>query len=272
MPKVLGRISRQELPPSTPSSSKILPTLYGKPLPAFTPPPSSSFVYVKSSRVSPCGILLARLRFAGIANPYLQGHSTSPNDHMPHSEKHGMGEPTMNGEGPLHSLFLSHLTSYPMINDSIETFKSIPIGQKSISLADQGYCALVKPVQPYLSKPYNFVHPYVSKADSLADSTLKQVDSRFPIVKEPTDKIKDTVSDYAYFPLRIAGDGRDYLFKVYGNEYRRAGGDKGGLVAKGKAGVTTSLVVTSEILAWLSSYLGQKKEQTKDVVNEKVNN
>lgn len=122
-----------------------------------------------------------------------------------------------------------------------------------------------------MSRPYNIVSPYVSKADSLADNTLKHVDSRFPIVKEPTDKIKDTVSDYAYLPLRVAGDGKDYLFKVYGNEYRRVGGDKGGLVAKGRAGVSTSLVVTSELLAWLSSYLGHKKEEAKEVVSEKAN-
>ncbi|KAI9766724.1 MAG: hypothetical protein M1840_006368 [Geoglossum simile] len=182
-----------------------------------------------------------------------------------------MVESTTNGEGP-HSLFISHLASYPVVYDSIETFKSIPIGQKSISLADQGYCTFVKPVQPYFSKPYDFVSPYVCKADNLADKTLNHVDSHFPIVKQPTDKIKDTVSDYAKLPLRVAGDSKDYLFNVYSNEYRKAGGDKGGLVAKGKASVTTSLVVTSELLAWLSSYLGQKKEQAKDVANEKVNN
>jgi len=190
---------------------------------------------------------------------------------MPHAENKRMGEPTTNGEAP-HSLFISHLTSYPVICDSIEGFKSIPIGQKSISLADQGYSTFVKPVQPYFSRPYNLVSPYVSKADHLADRTLGHVESHFPIVKQPTDKIRDTVSDYARLPLRVAGDGRDYLFNVYGNEYRKAGGDKGGLVAKGKASVATSLVVTSELLAWLSSYLGQKKEQAKEVTNEKVNN
>jgi|SRR5579862_4969991 len=167
---------------------------------------------------------------------------------------------------------LQHLASYPVVYDSIETFKSIPIGQKSISLAGQGYCTFVKPVQPYFSKPYDFVSPYVDKADHLADLTLNHVDSHFPIVKQPTDKVKDTVSDYAKLPLRVAGDSRDYLWNVYSTEYRKVGGDKGGLVAKGKAGVTTSLVVTSELLAWLSSYLGQKKDQAKDVTNEKVNN
>jgi len=98
------------------------------------------------------------------------------------------------------------------------------------------------------------------------------VDSHFPIVKEPTVKIKSTVSDYAKLPLRMAGDSKDYLYNVYSNEYRKAGGDKGGLVARGKASVTTSLVVTSELLAWLGSYLGKKKEQAKDAANDKANN
>jgi hypothetical protein len=98
------------------------------------------------------------------------------------------------------------------------------------------------------------------------------VDSRFPIVKQPTDKIKNTVSGYATMPLRMAGDSKDYIYNVYSNEYRKAGGDKGGLVARGKAGVTTSLVVTSDLLSWLGSYLGQKKEQAKDAANDKANN
>jgi len=103
----------------------------------------------------------------------------------------------------------------------------------------------------------------------LADYTLSHVDSRFPIVKQPTNKIKGTVADYAYLPLRVAGDSKDYVFRIYGDEYKKVGGD--GLVAKGKASVTTSLVVTSELLAWLSSYLAVKKDQAKDSVNEKAN-
>ena len=37
----------------------------------------------------------------------------------------------------------------------------------------------------------------------------------------------------------------------------------------GKAAVATTLVVTSDALHWLSNYLGAKKEQAKEVMNEK---
>lgn len=114
------------------------------------------------------------------------------------------------------------------------------------------------------------VSPYVAKADSLADSSLKKVDQKFPIVKEDTDKIKGTAVDMAFFPLRKATEGKDYVFKTYNNQYKKCGGQ--GLITTGKASVSTSFVVTSDVLAWISSYLGAKKEQTKEKVNEKTNN
>jgi len=42
------------------------------------------------------------------------------------------------------------------------------------------------------------------------------------------------------------------------------------LVTKGKALVSTGLVVTSDALAWLGAFLGEKKEQAKEVTNEKM--
>ena len=88
---------------------------------------------------------------------------------------------------------------------------------------------------------------------------MSKVDSRFPIVKEDTEKIKGTVLDYAYFPFRVVNDGKNYVFDTYGSEYKKCGGD--GYVAGGKAVITTGLVVTSDTLAWLSSFLGQKKDE-----------
>merc|ERR1712093_874997 len=41
--------------------------------------------------------------------------------------------PQVNGEAPS-SAFLSHLISYPVISDSISTFKSNPYGAKSLSI------------------------------------------------------------------------------------------------------------------------------------------
>lgn len=113
---------------------------------------------------------------------------------MPHAT-----ETMTNGEKPS-SQFISHLTSYPAVNDSIETFKSNPYGKKSIELADSAYNRFGKPVEPYLNTPYSYAKPYVQKADELADSGLNTVESHFPIVKEDTHTIVDTAKSYIWWP------------------------------------------------------------------------
>ena len=86
-------------------------------------------------------------------------------------------------------------------------------------------------------------------------------------MKEDTDKIKGTVLDFAYFPFRVVGDGKNYIFDTYGSEYKKCGGD--GYVAGVKASITTTLVVTSDTLSWLSEFLGKKKEQGTDFASKK---
>lgn len=131
----------------------------------------------------------------------------------------------------------------------------------------------MSPFVPYAKRPYGYVAPYVAKADSLASDGLTKVDSKFPIVKEDTQKIKSTVLDFAYLPFRMVGDGKNYIFDTYGSEYNKCGGD--GYVAGGKAMITTSLVVTSDTLSWLSSFLGRqdytakKYGQARSFANEK---
>ncbi|MCJ1473672.1 hypothetical protein MMC13_002323 [Lambiella insularis] len=168
------------------------------------------------------------------------------------------------------SQFISHITSYPVVADSISTFKSNPYGQKSIDIADHGYKSIVAPVLPYAEGPYGYVKPYVAKADELATDGLTRVDKTFPIVKQDAEQIKSTVLDAAFMPLRMAFQTKDYVFQTYGKEYKRCGGD--GLVAGGKAMITTGLVVTSDTLSWLSTFLGEKKEEAKSFAKEKTNN
>ena len=152
-----------------------------------------------------------------------------------------------------------HLTSYPVVSDAISTFKNNPYGKKTLNLSNTGYEKLVAPFIPYAKRPYGYVAPYVAKADSLGSGALSRVDHTFPIVKEDTEKIKGTVLDYAYFPFRMAGDSKNYILDTYSGEYKKCGGN--GYVAGSKAIITTGLVVTSDTLAWLSAYLGQKKEE-----------
>jgi len=185
-------------------------------------------------------------------------HASSPDNTM---------APQVNGEKPS-SAFISHLISYPVVSDSITTFKSHPLGQKSIAISASGYDTFAKPVIPYLSKPYTYISPYVTRADSLGDSTLSNIDSRFPAVKKPTSELYDNATGLAFYPLKMAGDGKEYVFGVWGSEVKKVGGD--GVVAKGKAAITTSLVVTSDALSWLSAVLGKKKAEVKEVAKEKI--
>jgi hypothetical protein len=177
--------------------------------------------------------------------------------------------PQVNGESPS-SAFLSHLFSYPVISDSISTFKSNPYGQKALSLSDSGYKTFAKPVLPYLSKPYSYVDPYVKRADSIGDSTLSTLDSKFPVVKKPTGELYDNATGLAMFPLKKGKEGKEYVFGVYGREYKKVGGE--GIVTYGKAAMTTGLIVSSDALSWLSEVLSQKKKVAKEVTSEKINN
>merc|ERR1711939_680096 len=79
--------------------------------------------------------------------------------------------PQVNGEAPS-SAFFSHLISYPY-------------GAKSLSIPPSLSHKLADPLLPSLTKPYQYVSPYITKADSLGDSTLSTIDSKFPVVKKP---------------------------------------------------------------------------------------
>lgn len=158
---------------------------------------------------------------------------------------------------------LQHLESYPAVTDSINAVKSNPYGQKSLDIADAGYKNFVAPVVPYAQRPYGYVAPYVNKADQLADGVLNKADEKFPVLKEDTEKLKGSIVDLAFFPLRLVGQSKDYALDTYANEYKKCGGD--GYIAGSKAVVTSGLVMTSDAFAWLASYLGHKKQQAHDM-------
>jgi len=176
-----------------------------------------------------------------------------------------------NGEKPSSSSqFLDHLTTYPLVIDSISTYKSNPYGQKSISIANTAYDRFGKPVIPYLKGPYSYVAPYVAKADSLGDQGLGKLEGTFPIVKQDTDKVKDTVLDYALLPVKLAVQGKDYVFQTYGDEYQKSGGN--GVVTTAKAIMSTELKLASDVYQFVSKYLGPKKEAAKKKGSEALNN
>jgi len=175
--------------------------------------------------------------------------------------------PQVNGDTPS-SAFLSHLFSYPLISDSISTFKSNPYGAKSLDLTSAGYEKLGKPLLPYFSKPYQYVSPYVKKADSIGDSTLDTIDSKFPYVKKPTGELYDSGKSFVFFPLKLGSDGKEYVFQTYNGEVKKVGGE--GLVTYGKAAVATGLIVGSDAYTYVVSFLSAKKAEAKETTKEKT--
>jgi len=202
---------------------------------------------------------------------------------MPHAEEkpadfketyNNMTDRLTNGEKPS-SDFLSHLTSYPVISDSIGFYKTNPYGAKSLSVASNVYERFFVPFQPYLQGPYSYVAPYVAKADSLGDSGLEKIDSKFPIVKEDTATLKEKVTSVALFPVALGTQGKDYVFTTYGDQRKGAGVDQGGIInkalAEAKAVFFTEYKIGSDAYNLLASFLSQKKEEGKKFADQKLN-
>ncbi|KAG8528297.1 uncharacterized protein KY384_007214 [Bacidia gigantensis] len=162
-----------------------------------------------------------------------------------------------------------HVKSYPAVNEGVETYNSYEIGRKSANLASAGYERFVSPFIPYAKGPYQYVAPIVSKVDHLGDKGLSRVDTTFPIITKDTDTIKATILDFAYFPFRVVGDGKNYLFDTYGSEYKKCGGESAPYTSSGKAVITTGLVVTQDVLNWASELFAKKKAQGQTYANEK---
>jgi hypothetical protein len=174
---------------------------------------------------------------------------------------------------PLHptaltNLCAQHLISFPVISDSISTFKSNPYGAKSLDLTSAGFERIGKPLLPYLAKPYQYVSPYVQKADSLGDSTLSTLEARFPVVKKPTGELYHDGRAVVFFPLRKGAEGKEYVVGVFGSEKKKAGQE--GLVGYGWALLSTGLVVSNDAFHWVSGYIAGQKAEAKEVVNEKL--
>jgi len=189
---------------------------------------------------------------------------------MPHSEETTTSKmaPQVNGEAPS-SAFINHILSYPVISDSISTFTSNPYGAKATEITTSSYEKFGKPILPYFAKPYEYVSPYVKKVDSIGDSTLSTIDSKFPVVKKPTGELYDEGKAFVFYPLKVGNEGKDYVLGVYGSEKKKVGGD--GIVTYGKAAIATGLVVSSDAFGWLSQFLSKKKAEAKEVTNEKMN-
>ncbi|KAJ4303244.1 hypothetical protein N0V90_002137 [Kalmusia sp. IMI 367209] len=171
-----------------------------------------------------------------------------------------------NGEKP-QSKVLSHLQTYPVVHDGLEFYKSNPYGAKSLTLLHNTYQSFVAPFHPYLQTPYSYLSPYLSRADELGDTGLSKVDHRFPIVKEDTSKLRQTVSEYVGLPFQLAGKGKEYVVGTWQDEYSKTRGNEG-VVKSVKALISTELKIGLDGYAFLVEYLHKGQKETSKKVNE----
>ncbi|KAJ4159910.1 uncharacterized protein LMH87_007847 [Akanthomyces muscarius] len=171
------------------------------------------------------------------------------------------------------SAFIQHLLNYPVISDSVNTVSSTvhsnPYAQRSLQLGDSAYKTFAAPILPYFAKPYQFVSPYVQRADSLGEQTLTRIDERFPIVKKPTAELYSDAKALVFLPYNKGLEGRDHVFDVYSAEAKKQ--SEKGYLGQGKAAVATIFQVSNETLALASSYVAVKKAEVTKEVKEKIN-
>ena len=140
----------------------------------------------------------------------------------------------------------------------------------SIDTTNSLYGSFVKPFFPYLEKPYAYVKPYAAKADELGAAALTKFDETIPVLKKEPAELQKSATDMAYWPIQVLFDTKDYALNTYSDEYKKCGGD--GVVAGGKALITSSMKVVIDTTTWLQGFFEAKKEQTKKVVAENTNN
>jgi len=154
-----------------------------------------------------------------------------------------------------------------VVQAGLTKFQQNQYGQRSIKIGDSAYRNIAQPVMPYLARPYQFVSPYVEKADHLGDQTLSKVDERWPVVRKPTDEIYTNAKNVVLYPYHKGMEGKDHVFGLYSAECQKIGGD--GLITTTKALISTAVLVSSEALSWVGQMLAARKEEAK-VTSEKA--
>jgi len=176
-----------------------------------------------------------------------------------------MSDNQVNGEVHPSSATISHITGYPVVSDSLTYIKKNPYGQRSIELGGSAYEKFAKPVLPYFARCYEYVSPYVKRADDLGEQTLTKIDERIPALKKPTGELWADTQTLIQLPVRKGSETRDHVMSVYSSELKKIGGE--GVVVQGKALVSTGLLITTEALTWFGDLLRASQVKSKEAGN-----
>lgn len=129
-----------------------------------------------------------------------------------------------------------HLLTYPTVQEGVRKFQDTSVGKMSVQLTNSAYEMVGAPLISYFDKPYQYVSPYVERADSFGDQTLSKIEERFPVVKKSSPEVLEEARKVVYAPAT-------HISNIYQAVYQKT---PGGSVAQGKAAVKTAAVVTAQ--------------------------
>ncbi|ORZ08320.1 hypothetical protein BCR42DRAFT_442134 [Absidia repens] len=143
-------------------------------------------------------------------------HKENGNGHVKHSESNGQAtknelstndsKKKQQKQQQTKTQFVSRVTSLPFVNDSVSTVSSLAnktsLGRFAFATANSTYSTVSKYTsqQPAYVQSYyeSYVQPHLEKADQLGCRSLDLIQSRFPVVNEPTSKLVDVVRQPSY--------------------------------------------------------------------------
>jgi hypothetical protein len=169
----------------------------------------------------------------------------------------------VNGEVHSSSATLQHIFNYPIINVALKRFKNNPYGKKSMIWGETAYQTFAKPVLPLISRPYQYVSPYIQKVDILGAGALSKVDERLPMPKQLTIELYGNGKEIVFYSVAKVKETTTHVCSVYSSEYKEVGGE--GIVSYGKALIATGLVITTETLEWIRAILRSSMSKAKEV-------
>ncbi|SAM05170.1 hypothetical protein [Absidia glauca] len=142
------------------------------------------------------------------------------NGHVKHSESNGQATKDGLSETPnskkqkqqkqqeqqTNPQFVNRVTSIPFVNDSVATVSNLAnktsIGRFAFATANSTYSTVSRYTsqQPAYVQSYyeSYVQPHLQKADQLGCRSLDLIQTRFPVVNEPTSKLVDVVRQPSY--------------------------------------------------------------------------
>ncbi|KAI8337755.1 hypothetical protein BC941DRAFT_426090 [Chlamydoabsidia padenii] len=102
--------------------------------------------------------------------------------------------------------FVSRVTSIPIVNDSVATVSNLAnktsLGRFAFATVNSTYSTVSRYTsqQPAYVQSYyqSYVQPHLEKADQLGCRSLDLIQTRFPVVNEPTQKLVDVVRQPSY--------------------------------------------------------------------------